>query len=318
MKLILLGLLLPILSWGNTCEHKGPNLIFFTWDGVRTSDLFQEKNFPNLWHKSSPQGMILGGGNRMRIASDIAVSLPSYQAMMAGKATPCRKNNCGPIKVTTVLEDLRQKLNLSLRDVAVFASWDKIIEAAAKDPSQITHGVFPQIFDDGTGDEFMLQIQKQAMEDLPKWKGSRKDKYTFELARHYLKKHCPRVLWISLVDADEFGHDGDFPGYKSALKNYDQYLQTLLQDVSGMGSYGEHTTLIVTTDHSRGVGPFWKGHGFTHSSEKKVFLLAFGRGVVEYGRQRTRGTHHMLRPTFEALMGLAPNGAILPGLQIPQ
>ncbi|MBA2403309.1 MAG: sulfatase-like hydrolase/transferase [Bdellovibrionales bacterium] len=333
MKLVASLLLwtLSISAFSSVCENKGPNVILFTWDGVRSHEFFKGTGvfhatqlkrsergeiFSTFWSKYAEEGTVLGGGNRYRIASKIAISLPSYQALMVGRATNCKNNGCESIKEESVLENVRSSLKLAKKDVAVFASWDRILAATAKDPDQISHGIHPEIFDDGTQDEYMLEIQKQAAEDLPHWKGSRKDKYTFELGMHYLKKHCPRVLYISLVDSDEFGHEGDYPNYVRSLRQYDQYLDQMVKTLQEMGEYGKQTTVIVTTDHSRGPGPLWIGHANTPNSEKNVFLYARGRGVKATGRSRARASHANIRPTIEYLMGLTPTGEILPNIEV--
>lgn len=318
-------------SYSQVCENRGPNVILFTWDGVRSHEFFRGTGlfhapqlsksergeiFSTFWDKHAPEGTVLGGGTKYRIGSNIAISLSSYQAIMVGQPTPCKNNGCDSITDISVLENVRASLKLPKKDVAVFASWNRILAAAAKDPSQITHGIYPEIFDDGTQDEHMLEIQNKGMEDLPKWKGSRKDKYTFELGMHYLKKHCPRVLYISLVDSDEFGHDGDYPNYVGTLRQYDQYLDQVIKTLQDMGEYGKQTTLIVTTDHSRGPGPLWVGHATTHNSEKNVFLYARGRGVKATGRSDESGNHINIRPTIEYLLGLEPSGEILPNISV--
>ena len=331
---ITIGLFLALISlssFSQICENKGPNVVLFTWDGVRSQEFFQGTGIfhanqlpasergeilTTFWSKHASKGVVFGGGNRYRIGSDIAISLPSYQAIMVGHPTPCKKNNCESIKEISVLENVRASLKLEKKDIAVFASWNRILAAAALDPNKISHGIYPEIFDDGTHDEQMLRIQNEAMIDLPKWKGSRKDKYTFELGMRYLKKHCPRVLYISLVDSDEFGHDRDYPNYVRSLRQYDEYLDQLIKTLNTMGEYGRQTTLLVTTDHSRGPGPFWVGHAITSSSEKNVFLYAKGRGVKPTGRTNERGNHTNIRPTIEYLLGVTPTGEILPNINV--
>ena len=313
------------------CDSKGPNVILFTWDGVRSHEFFKgtgpfhKAQLPpsergqilkKFWAKYADQGMVLGEGRGYKIASDVAVSLPSYQALMAGHSTHCKNNGCESIKVPTILEKVKLALDLPRKDVAAFASWNRLIAAVAQDPTQITHGIYPEIFSDGLDDAQMLAIQQRAMQDLPPWKGSRKDKYTFELGLQYLKKHCPRLLYLSLVDSDEFGHHKDYPGYVRSLRTYDEYLHQLIETLDQMGDYGKQTTLMVTTDHSRGAGPFWVGHAITQSSEKHVFFYARGRGVKPIGVSSERGGHENIRPTIEYLLGLEPSGPILPHINL--
>lgn len=321
------------MAQAQTCLNRGPSVILFTWDGVRPQEFLRgtgwmlEKSLPkeergevlnSFWKNHAQEGIILGGNNRYRIGSDVAVSLPSYQAIMAGEVTPCRKNNCDSIQVETLMESLVKNLNLPKKDVAVFASWNRILASAAKNTENITHGIYPQIFDDGTNDPSMKKIQEESLLDLPEWKGSRKDKYTFSLAKEYLKKHCPRFLWISLVDSDEFAHEGNYQGYVSSLRTYDNYLDELIQFLDESGEYGKNTTLFVTTDHGRGAGPLWKGHGHTTFTEKNIFLYARGRGVEPSGRVKHKGNHLLLKPTIESLMGISHSRPILPGFKTKQ
>jgi hypothetical protein len=320
-------------AFAQTCINRGPSVILFTWDGVRPQEFFRgtgwilEKSLPksergevldSFWKNHAHEGMVLGGNNRYRVGSDVAVSLPSYQSIMAGESTHCRKNNCESIQVETLMESLVKNLGLKKKDVAVFASWNRIMAAAAKNPDNITHGIYPEMFDDGTSDPVMKSIQEKSLKDLPEWSGSRKDKYTFSLAKEYLKKTCPRFLWISLVDSDEFGHAGNYQGYVSSLRTYDTYLDELIRFLDDSGEYGRNTTLFVTTDHSRGAGPFWKGHGITSFTEKNIFLYARGRGVEPSGRVKLKGNHLLLRPTIESLMGIQHSQETLPGINTKQ
>lgn len=320
-------------SFGSICETKGPNVILLTFDGVRSREFFKgtgplyahklpEKQrgriFKKFWSKYAQQGIILGKNRRYKINSDVAVSLPSYQALMTGHSTGCRKNDssCPNIKDPSVLESVRSNLNLPKKDVAIFASWNRMIAAAASDPSTISHGIYPEIFNDGSSDPVMKKIQREAMADLPKWDGSRKDKYTFALGMHYLKMHCPRFLYISLVDSDEFGHMYDYPGYVSSLSTYDNYLDDVITTLKNMGGYGANTSLIVTTDHSRGAGPLWFTHAITPFSEKKVFLYAYGRKIKKGGVSKAKGSHAQVKATIEHLMGVQPSGRILPIVEL--
>jgi predicted AlkP superfamily pyrophosphatase or phosphodiesterase len=230
--------------------------------------------------------------------------------------TDCKNNHCPPVQQETVLEHVKRSMGLQKKEVAAFASWEGLSSAVAMNKEQITHGIFPGLFQDEFADQEMINLQQKAMLDLPKWKESRKDIYTFELGMQYLKKHCPRLLYISLVDSDEFGHAKDYPGYVNSLRTYDDYIDQIIQTLKRMGEYGKQTSLIVTTDHSRGKGPLWIGHAITPDSEKNVFLFAHGRGVKSVGRSNKKAGHQNIRPTIEYLMGLAPTGEILPNIKV--
>jgi hypothetical protein len=333
MKIIsffFLGFSLFSIAVASTCLDRGPNVILFTWDGVRPYEFFKGTSWPlerriphdqrgeilkKFWNQYAQEGIVLGKNNHYRIGSRIGMSLPSYQAMMLGEDTECRNNRCGPIAKPSVLEHIQSQLNLKKEDVAVFASWNKIANAVARDPAAFTHAIYPEILEGGSNDPVMKKLQAEALLDLPRWKGSRKDHYTFELAHHYLKQHCPRVLYISLVDSDEYGHAGNYPGYVDSLRTYDSYLERLIETLKALGDYGKQTTLIVTTDHSRGPGPLWMIHGASRLADKNVFLYAWGRSVTPQGISQEPGNHLMLRPTLEYLMGLGQSGPLLPGIR---
>ena len=330
MKFLLICLItLSSLAHSQTCENKGPNVILFTWDGVRTQEFFRGTDvfhrdtiqtsergeiFTSFWAKYAKEGMVLGEKNQYHIASAVGVSLPSYQALMVGHATECRNNQCGKIKEDSFLEKIKKNLHLSVRDVAVFASWEGMKNSVAQDSEQILEVIFPEIRNDNYLSPEILLLQKNAMVDLPAWKESRKDKYTFEMALHYLKNKCPRLLYISLVDSDENGHLNDYPGYVKTLRTYDQYLEQIIKTLKSMGQYGMETTLFVTTDHSRGEAEKWINHG-SEETDKNVFLYARGRGVRPQGKSGASATHAQIGPTIEYLMGLSPSGEVLPGFR---
>lgn len=329
MKTVVLVILSLLTSLGQAtvCENRGPNVILLTWDGVRSEEFFKGTGFfhatqlrreergeifKKFWAKYADQGVVLGKNRDFKIGSDVAVSLPSYQALMTGHSTGCRKNNCTELAELSVLESVKTGLGLKKKDVAMFASWDKMSLAVAKDPTSVSHGIYPEVFDDGTEDPVIEKLQSDALRDLPDWHGSRKDKYTFELGMYYLKKHCPRVLYLSLVDSDEFGHKKDYPGYVRSLRTYDEYLDEVITTLGSLGEYGRNTTLLLTTDHSRGAGPLWSDHAITTNSEKNVFFYAYGRGVRAQGISKEAGSQLQIKATIESLMGLKPSGPVLP------
>lgn len=317
-------------TFAQSCESKGPNVILFTWDGVRNkeffegTDSFHRREIPlmkrgrilkKFWSRHAKDGVVLGEKDNYQIASSLAISLPSYQAIMTGHATDCRNNHCGPVKEETLLENVKRKLNLNPSEVAAFASWEGMKLSVAMDAAQITRGIYPDVREDELFDESMIKIQQKAMSDLPAWKESRKDEYTFKLSMDYLKKHCPRLLYISLVDSDEYGHADDYAGYVKSLTTYDDYLDQIITRLKSLGEYGKQTTLIVTTDHSRGDKEKWTSHGYDEVSNKNVFLYMRGRGVKTTKDIWSSAHHGLIRPTIEYLMGIGKPREVLPGIE---
>lgn len=337
-KLLTFILILPLTSFGSSeCSHRtDPNVFLLTLDGVRSHEFFEgtssyyfnrrkiEKDergviFEKLWQIHVHKGALYGNngfGGRYKINSKVAVSLPSYQAMMLGKSTDCKSNGCDRISEISLPERIQRELSLSENELAIFASWSGISRAIESGEESLTSSIGVEGFDDGTNDSIFRELSNAATTDIPKWSGAKKDKYTIEMALHYLEKHCPRFLYLSLDDSDEYGHLKDYPNYVKSLSSYDDLIDRIIKKLSNMNEYGKNTTLLVTTDHSRGPFFLWKTHGVTKISEKNSFLFLYGRGVPPVGRlhkSKQSFNHDWLRPTIEKLMGLKPiNEKILP------
>jgi hypothetical protein len=255
------------------------NVVLVTLDGVGREDFLDPARLPLFWSRRAAEGLVLPG---MEVADPSLVSLPAYQSIFAGALTGCAGNDCGRVREETFPERLLRELSLPRAGVAVFASWEKIAEAVEHAPGAITVDAGPHSW-------------------LP-WRDSRPDEETFALALRYLATERPRFLYLALGDADELAHNGDREGYRAALSRYDQWLEALLRQLDSMGDYGKQTAVIVTTDHGRGEGERWTGHG-GEPHARFIWLFARGPGIAP-GTASRRATHLELRPTIEALFGL--------------
>jgi hypothetical protein len=92
------------------------------------------------------------------------------------------------------------------------------------------------------------------------WKGEPFDALPYETALEYLKTRKPRVLFLSLGETDEWGHDNRYDLYLEAARLCDGYIETLWNTLQSMPQYRGKTTLMLSTDHGRGLGPDgWAG-----------------------------------------------------------
>jgi hypothetical protein len=205
--------------------------------------------------------------------------------MMAGVMQPCFNNNCSRITVETFEERLVREAKFAKDDVATFTTWDKI-------PLAVEHVA-------GATRTTVFANTKPGVFDA--------DKTLFPMALSYLKANKPRFLYISLGDADDWGHANDYPMYLRTMREYDDDLVALFNTLSSMGDYGKRTTVIVTTDHGRGKGAAWKDHG-GNPDGMAIWAYAAGPTVKPTGRITTgHHDHRDIRPTVEALFGLCPN-----------
>lgn len=265
------------------------NVIFVMFDGVRWQEFLNNKadsflsktdkapTFPGFWSTLAQQGVIYDDAS---ISNRAVVSLPAYQSIFAGATQPCKDNDCGRITVETFPERLRRETGLPAEQVATFSAWTGIALAV----EHISSATFVEAGKEGN---------------------TRLDIDTFPRALAHLKAHKPRFLYISLNDADHQGHAGNYPEYLAALRRYDAWLVELVATLDAMGDYGKNTTLLVTTDHGRGIYWDWKSHGMRPWA-RRIWMYARNPRAGLKGSKVGGGEHINLRPTIETLLGLQP------------
>jgi len=321
---------LPAPAAGAPVEAAGP-VILITVDGVRPEEIFRGADprlagggagplLPLLRARVARGGFLAGDGDRddaFPVRNLAACSLPGYQSILSGRDLGCLDNTCGRIGVETVLERARRELGLDQGQVAAFASWPEIALAVEREPGALTvdagggpPGPSAAAQD---GDPGAVAIRQEDAGDRPPW-GYRRDRYTWALAMRYLERHRPRVLYVGLGDPDEWAHLGDYAAYAASVAALDARLEGLFRRLEGMGAWGAGASVLVTTDHGRGRGDDWTSHGFWHPGSARAWLFASTPATRDAPGRAGRGRydHHSIRPTVEALLGLAPCQACQP------
>jgi bisphosphoglycerate-independent phosphoglycerate mutase (AlkP superfamily) len=206
-----------------------------------------------------------------------------------------------------VQERIVRDLSLKKGEVVTIGSWSTIRDAVEHIPGATFVNTGNTPLSDGTDDPVFADLnQKQAGDPFPEM-GVRSDKYTFGHAIHYLNKHRPRFMFISLNDSDHWAHENQYPKYIEALEQYDRWIRDLKNALDDLGEYGKSTTLLVTTDHGRGHGSYWAGHGVTHPESSYVWLYGHNPDSKVKGTSfESEYTHADIRPTIETIMGLKP------------
>ena len=336
-RLLIAGLMTTSLcntsAKGEPEKHEGfggaeeNRVVVLVLDGVRWQDFFDVPEsrlrpedgapppFQGYWKRLSQEGVAFGDRSRGSSARMTLLgpfsqrkSLPSYQAMLAGYAQPCPDNDCARIGVETLPESLARRLNLPPEKVAVFSSWHGLARAAAHKSGSV-HVDAGEIGSSGKA------LGKPTTRD---------DEKTAELSLNHLRTHSPRFLFVVFDQADNAAHAGDKAGYVRELRRFDKIILWFLEAIDEMELADKNqTTLIVTTDHGRGVfGPLWQYHAaMPYATE--TFLAATGPQTVHKGHLENHANeiqHSDLRPTVEILLGLEPSPCDHPtcGQPIPE
>jgi hypothetical protein len=304
-----------------------PRVVLVTIDGVQWQDVFaglgdaagQEAPVadplvapytPNLHRLTKERGVLFGGGackHEVRAKGPYFVSLPGYFEIFTGAASDkCATNECGQVQGPTFVDDVRKSAK-SANDVAVFASWGHYARAATVDTTK-TFVAAASDFNALVAKE-ADPVFKAALGDgaqagpYPGWGDYRADAFTSRAALRYLELHRPKLMVLGLGDTDEYGHRWDRNGYLRALRKADDTLGELSATLARMGSDGQNTVVLVTTDHGRASN--FHEHGPEYPESARVFFAAFGGGLSARGAACASETMYLteIASTVKTLLG---------------
>ena len=141
------------------------------------------------------------------------------------------------------------------------------------------------------------------------WEEGSNDVLTFRMAQDYLVRNQPRLMWLALVNSDHWAHADRYDRYLDYLHLADSLLGELWQTLQSLDHYRDRTTLIITTDHGRGVtGGDWAEHDITIPGSDDIWLAVIGPDTPDLGEVREAGTlcQGQVAATMLQLLGLDP------------
>lgn len=265
-----------------TLQAKG-RVVLITLDGARWQDVLEADGpLKRTLAAARANGFVLQGTTSSRVP----LSLPGYQAIAVGKQTACDDNLCPRVTEPTVSEAIAEKLKLPPAQVATFASWARIARSASAKDGAVLVDVPPEGRNPG----------------VP-WPNARLDADTAALALAHWRAHRPRFLHLALLDMDEWAHAQERERMIGALEAADATIDALLNELGRLPADERAlTTVLVTTDHGRGLGPLWSDHG-PYDAARTIWLLGIGDRV---STDRASFTQADVRPMIEAGFGLSP------------
>ena len=295
----------------------GFNVVLVTLDGVRWQDFFAGADpllspnpaplFPQFLERlAARQGMAYGDrrhGSAMTVSTAANASLPGYTSMFAEADQGCLTNGCARVAVPTMFDRIHDELGVPASDNAVFASWSKLRLAVSSrdDVAHVRAGDFDRALEADHPQAALLD------------EGFETDRGTVLEAAALLAKARPRVLYLSLLDSDRYGHQGDYAKYTQVLRAYDRLLATLMDRLAASAVEGRKTAWVVTTDHGRGLWDQWADHGPHVPASANVWAaVALPAEAADWKLIDARSrvfTHHDVRYTVETLLGLPTKSA---------
>jgi hypothetical protein len=281
-------------------DPKTHNVILITLDGARTQEIFggfdieiarsqvkkgqvedqplykrywapsaeerRAKLMPFLWKTLLVEyGSIAGNralGSTVRITNRHRFSYPGYSEILTGKARDdvIDSNDKKQAPFPSVLELLREELQLRQEQVASFASWEVFDWIVESRPGTIASNAGFEAYEHP--EPAVRELSALQFLTPTPWDSVRHDVYTFRFAMAHLRTFKPRVLYLALGETDDWSHDGRYDRTLEALERTDRFLRELWSALDADAFYRGRTSILITTDHGRGDTPKdWTDHG---------------------------------------------------------
>lgn len=324
-----LAMALAVTVHAESPADPGHNVLLVTLDGVRVQEIFggldetiavhdeqqvysdmaamrsrfggatpearREALLPVFWKTLAPQGMVLGNpayGNHMLVQNRVQWSTPGYTEMLTGRPrAEVKDNEHRRYDYPSALEHARAALGLAFHQVAQIGSSDTYTRAAAsRDDAFLMVGTYDSVPAPWGSPEIdrLAALRRQVM---GLWEEGSNDTLTLRMAQAYIERNRPRVLWLALVNSDDWAHADRYDRYLAYLNLADTLIGELWQTVQSLDDYRDRTTLMITTDHGRGLqGGDWAEHDVTIPGSDAVWLAVIGPHTPDLGEVRAQGT----------------------------
>ena len=251
----------------------------------------REKLLPFFWGTLMREhGSIAGNrrlGSRVALTNRHWFSYPGYSEMLAGRAHDDVIKSNDPVQnpSRTVLEFLRERLQLPREGVAAFASWSVFNAIAQSRPGTITINAGFAAYDHP--DAQVRALSALQLQTPTPWPTVRHDIYTARFALAHLAVHKSRVLYLALGETDDWAHDGRYDRVLDAFARSDDILKEVWTWLQAQPEYRGRTSLLITTDHGRGRGAEgWRHHGEKYAGSGETWMAFISPRMTARGEWR--------------------------------
>jgi hypothetical protein len=254
------------------------------------------------------KGQVFGNrdiGSEVQCSNPLFFSYPGYNDLFAGRTDeriisnkPIPNANTNVLEFLHGLDGYRGKVN-------AYAAWDVI--------AWILNGPrsgFPIWTSTGNVPPRTATPKHPAVERLRDdttlpWDEEHYDSFVHAAAMECLRHTKPRVLYISYGETDEWGHFKRYDNYLTSTNRLDRWLRELWETAQSMPEYKGVTSLVVTTDHGRGLGEKWTSHGEKIIESGEMWLAVLGPDTKPLGERREipRISQAQVAATVAALLG---------------
>jgi hypothetical protein len=266
---------------------------------------------PFLWGHVAVEGQLFGNAERgspMKVMNERRCSYPGYNEMLTGVADPRIEGNEHPANPNvTVFEWLSRQRGFEGR-VQAFATWETFnrIFNVERSGLDVRAGWNPPFEGDPERTSAKDTLDSLYRTTTPLFGGNALDAITWAAQKESLRTNRPRLLFFGLGENDEWMHAGRYDLALESVRRADATIADLWDTLQSMPEYRGTTTLIITTDHGRGVGGSdWQHHGASIAGAENIWVAAMGPGVPSLGERTGTGllTQTQLASTIAELLG---------------
>jgi len=269
--------------------------------------------WPNFWGRLAPLGIVLGDkdkGSRVQPRNPHLFSAPGYAEILTGQYQPdVVSNDVKRYPHPTVLQFVKRELGLGKRQVATIGSWEGFTTLSSSEAGAFFTNAGYETVPREIATPRMRELDRLQFEIMALWEVGRSDAVTFNLALEYLKTQRPRLLYIALGESDDWAHARRYDRLLDYIHVVDGFLATLWETLQSIDSYRGATTLILTTDHGRGVTPAdWVEHDEGIEGSEDIWIAVIGPDTPPRGDLAPYPTVHQadVTATLLRLLGLDP------------
>lgn len=266
---------------------------------------------PFFWGSLAPRGVVLGDkekGSRVTVTNPLLFSAPGYAEILTGQAQPdVTTNDVKRYAHTTILEYARARLGLGRMQVATIGSWEGFATLSSRDPDVFFTNAGYEKVPREVATPRMAYLSDLQTQIMALWEEGRSDAVTFGLALEYLRKYRPRLLYIALGETDDWAHARRYDRLLDYIHVFDGYLRQLWEAVEASDAYRGRTTILITTDHGRGVTPAdWVEHGEGIAGSEDIWVAVIGPDTPRRGEAAPSAPVHQadIAATVLTLLGL--------------
>jgi hypothetical protein len=324
MRLLKLFCLIFLVSGSGLAQDvKTKNVIVVTLDGYRWKEFFEgaddriisnpkyvsdpqvaslfngsgpeekrEKLMPFIWDVIAAQGQLYGNrkyGSKVNCSNNHLLSYPGYSEMFVGYTDDLKvssnEREMNPNR--TVFEFISEYEGLNKKDIAAFTTWDIFPYILREDKNHIYVNA---------GKDLAVGKISEKEKDLNKFMEreiKRQDRETFQYAFEYLKRERPRVLFLGFDGTDDHGHGGRYDEYLKSAHAIDAMLRELWIWVQTQPDFKDQTTLLITTDHGRGIGKnSWRNHRLLAKGSRHIWFAVIGPDTPAFGELKYKEKYY--------------------------